>query len=60
MKDLGKGLKATAHAYDGIVEAFEAPDYPFVLGVQWHPEQETNADRHAVLPIFKKFVDACR
>ena len=60
VKDLGKGLKATAHAYDGIVEAFEAPDYPFVLGVQWHPEQETNADRHAVLPIFKKFVDVCR
>ncbi len=59
VKDLGKGLKATARAYDGIIEAFEAPDYPFVLGVQWHPEQETNADRTAVLPIFKKFVEIC-
>ena len=60
VKDLGKGLKVTARAYDGIIEAYEAPDYPFVLGVQWHPEQETNADRKAVLPIFRKFVDACR
>lgn len=60
VKDLGKGLKVTARAYDGIIEAYEAPEYPFVLGVQWHPEQETNADRKAVLPIFKKFVDACR
>ena len=60
VKDLGKGLKVTARAYDGIIEAYEAPEYPFVLGVQWHPEQETNADRKAVLPIFRKFVDACR
>ena len=59
VKDLGKGLKATARAYDGIIEAYEAVDYPFVLGVQWHPEQETNADKAAVLPIFKRFVEAC-
>jgi putative glutamine amidotransferase len=59
VKELGKGLKATAHAYDGIIEAYEAVDYPFVLGVQWHPEQETNADRAAILPIFKRFVEAC-
>ena len=60
VKDLGAGLKATAHAYDGIVEGFEATDYPFVAGVQWHPEQEINADRTAVLPIFKKLVDVSR
>ena len=60
VKDLGAGLKATAHAYDGIVEGFQAEDYPFVVGVQWHPEQETNADKHAVLPIFKRLVEECR
>ena len=59
VKDLGNGRKATARAYDGIIEAYEAVDYPFVLGVQWHPEQETNADRTAILPIFKRFVEAC-
>ena len=60
VKDLGAGLKASAHAFDGIVEGFQAVDYPFVVGVQWHPEQEINADKHAVLPIFKRLVDACR
>ena len=60
VKDLGAGLKATAHAYDGIVEGFQAEDYPFVVGVQWHPEQETNADKHAVLPIFRRLVEECR
>ena len=53
-------LKATAHAYDGIVEGFQAEDYPFVVGVQWHPEQETNADKHAVLPIFRRLVEECK
>lgn len=36
---LGAGLRAVAFAPDGIVEAWEAPDAPFLLGVQWHPER---------------------
>jgi putative glutamine amidotransferase len=36
--ELGTGLVATATAPDGTIEAFEAPDRPFVLGVQWHAE----------------------
>lgn len=35
---LGEGLRATAYAPDGIIEAAELPDRPFALGVQWHPE----------------------
>jgi putative glutamine amidotransferase len=35
---LGSGLVATAAAGDGVVEAIEAPDARFCLGVQWHPE----------------------
>jgi putative glutamine amidotransferase len=35
---LGEGLKAAAHADDGTVEAFEATDRRFALGVLWHPE----------------------
>lgn len=35
---LGSGLVATAAAADGVVEAIEAPDAQFCLGVQWHPE----------------------
>jgi putative glutamine amidotransferase len=38
---LGEGLVAGAHAEDGTVEALELPDaaHPFVLAVQWHPEE---------------------
>ncbi len=32
-------LKVTGWAEDGTVEAVEDPAAPFVLGVQWHPEE---------------------
>jgi putative glutamine amidotransferase len=35
---LGRDLTATATASDGVVEAIEAPQKTFCLGVQWHPE----------------------
>ncbi|WP_037902769.1 gamma-glutamyl-gamma-aminobutyrate hydrolase family protein [Streptomyces sp. NRRL S-350] len=34
---VGQGLRVSAHAPDGTVEAVEGPG--FTLGVQWHPEQ---------------------
>ena len=34
----GPGLKVSAVAPDGVVEAIEDPARPFVVGVQWHPE----------------------
>jgi putative glutamine amidotransferase len=36
---LGTGLTPTAFADDGVIEAVELPGPPFVLGVQWHPEE---------------------
>lgn len=36
---LGEGLCPLVWAEDGLVEAVEAPDYPWVFGVQWHPER---------------------
>nr|WP_179783721.1 gamma-glutamyl-gamma-aminobutyrate hydrolase family protein [Micromonospora jinlongensis] len=33
-------LSVTGWAEDGVVEAVEDPARPFVLGVQWHPENE--------------------
>ena len=39
VRELGSGLVATAHAPDGVVEAVEDPAHPFLLGVQWHPEE---------------------
>lgn len=35
---LGRGLRVSARAPDGVVEAIEGED-GFVLGVQWHPER---------------------
>lgn len=59
IKRLGRGLKVTAHSEDGLVEAIEAAgDYPFLLAVQWHPEEM------AALPeqrrIFEEFISECR
>lgn len=34
------GLLVAARSDDGIVEAVESVQHPFVLGVQWHPEQD--------------------
>ena len=38
VRHLATGLRATAHASDGVIEAFQMEDYPFGLAVQWHPE----------------------
>jgi putative glutamine amidotransferase len=35
---LGSGLREAARAPDGTLEALEAPDRRFALGVLWHPE----------------------
>jgi gamma-glutamyl-gamma-aminobutyrate hydrolase PuuD len=37
---LAPGLVATGWAADGTVEAIEHPGHPFVVGVQWHPEED--------------------
>jgi putative glutamine amidotransferase len=43
VKDVGKGLRVTARADDGMVEAIEHTEYPWLLGVQWHPERQEAA-----------------
>jgi putative glutamine amidotransferase len=39
VRDLAPGLVPAAYAADGLIEAFELPDHPFGLAVQWHPER---------------------
>ncbi len=43
VRDLAPGLRATAWAEDGVVEAveFTDPGPPWMLAVQWHPEDLT-------------------
>ncbi|GAA5124714.1 gamma-glutamyl-gamma-aminobutyrate hydrolase family protein [Haloechinothrix salitolerans] len=39
---IAPALTATGWATDGTVEAVELPGHRFVLGVQWHPEQDAD------------------
>jgi len=62
---LGRGLRASAWASDGVVEALEpaldsrwARTGRFVLGVQWHPERM--ADAAPQRRLFRSFVAAAR
>jgi putative glutamine amidotransferase len=40
---VGGGLRETAWADDGTLEAVEDPSKRFALGVLWHPEEEEDA-----------------
>lgn len=42
--DLGEGLRATARAADGVIEALESEDGR-IIGVQFHPERMASAAR---------------
>lgn len=44
VRRLGRGLRAVAHAPDGVVEALELEHAPHVVAVQWHPELSAAAD----------------
>ena len=59
IKRLGRGLRVTAHSEDGLVEAVEpADDYPFLMAVQWHPEEMLSHPEQRKL--FEQFVAKCR
>jgi gamma-glutamyl-gamma-aminobutyrate hydrolase PuuD len=52
---VASGLLVTGRAADGTVEAVELPDRDFVVGVQWHPEQDATD-----LRLFTALVNAAR
>ncbi|MBI5193743.1 MAG: gamma-glutamyl-gamma-aminobutyrate hydrolase family protein [Nitrospirae bacterium] len=57
VKLLGKDILISAVSNDGVIEAIELPEYPFLLGVQWHPERELES--YYTNRLFKSFVEAC-
>ncbi len=59
IRRLAHGLKATAHSEDGLIEAVEAAEeYPFLMAVQWHPEEMTDVPEQK--KIFEQFLAKCR
>lgn len=57
IKQLADGLRATAHAGDGLIEALETNNGGFYLGVQWHPEELAATDA-GMRRLFEEFVAA--
>ncbi|HET7840287.1 MAG TPA: gamma-glutamyl-gamma-aminobutyrate hydrolase family protein [Terriglobia bacterium] len=59
VRRVGHGLKVIAYSEDGLPEAVEdAGDYPYLMAVQWHPEEMT--DRPEQKKIFEQFLSKCR
>lgn len=57
VKDIPPTLKATGYADDGVIEALEALDHPFGIGVQWHPE-ELVPEHETACKMFQAFIEA--
>lgn len=55
LDQVAEGLQVTARAADGTIEAVETTSGPWVLGVQFHPE-ENRKD----LRLFEGFIEAAR
>ena len=55
VRDVGRDLVVSATSSDGLVEALEAPNGAYVVGVQWHPEALTDSQDSARV-LFEDFV----
>lgn len=51
----GQGMVVSASSRDGVIEAVEISSFPFVMGVQWHPER-LFVDDVASQRLFSAFV----
>ncbi len=56
VKKEGDGLTPFAWADDGIIEAFYAEGYSFLMGVQWHPERMQDSLSEL---LFIRFIEEC-
>lgn len=56
INQLAPNFKATAHAGDGVIEGIEAQDYPYLIGIQWHPEMLHNSEPQMNQKIFGSLI----
>jgi gamma-glutamyl-gamma-aminobutyrate hydrolase PuuD len=54
IEKLGRGLQSTGNAPDGLIESVWMPERKFVVGVQWHPEEDRKPE------LFKALIDAAK
>lgn len=52
---LGQNLRIVGRHADGTIEAIEATDRPWMIGVQWHPER---SDSTTTTALFRAFIEA--
>jgi len=57
IKDVPESLKVSGKALDDVIEAIELKDYPFGIGVQFHPEM-LQAKDETIKKIFLTLVEA--
>lgn len=57
VKAVGKGLKVTAVAPDGVIEGMESTDTDLFLGVTWHPENMWTQEDPQQLVVLLDFLD---
>lgn len=55
---VGRRVKVAALSSDQIIEGIEASRHPFAIGVQWHPEDQT--EKEVNRKLFRAFLKACR
>ncbi len=53
----GTNMFVSAISEDGIIEAVELKNYPFFIGVQWHPESLNDINSKN---LFDSFILACK
>lgn len=56
LKKIGKGLKVTAKAPDGVVEGIESENGSQIVAVQWHPENMWQ-EHPQMRKLFADFID---
>jgi putative glutamine amidotransferase len=55
---LGRGLRTVGRAPDGVIEAVEHTDHPWLFAVQFHPEDLVDSHQPSQR-LFAAFVEAC-
>ena len=58
IRKLAPNMVVGGIAPDGLIEEIERKDYPFLIGVQWHPEYLCETDNTS-RNLFRRFVEVC-